>query len=121
MMVVISRRRDESIVIGDNIKITVVEIRGDKVRLAVECPSDMPLHRKEVYDAIQRNAASQPAPPAASSPPPRPHFAGHGADKLDRFVAVLEVKLGVPITRNLVIQALREAGIAEAQLQAICQ
>ena len=59
-MLVLSRKRDERIVIGGNIVITVVEVRGDKVRLGIEAPSDVPVHRQEVYDAIQRdNAASQ--------------------------------------------------------------
>ena len=53
-MLVLSRRRDESIVIGDNIIITVVDIRGDKVRLGIDCPSEIPVHRTEVYEAIQR-------------------------------------------------------------------
>ena len=53
-MLVLSRQRDESIFIGDNIKITVVDIRGDKVRLGIEAPSEIPVHRQEVYEAIQR-------------------------------------------------------------------
>jgi carbon storage regulator len=53
-MLVLSRQRDESIFIGDNIKITVVDIRGDKVRLGIEAPTEIPVHRQEVYDAIQR-------------------------------------------------------------------
>jgi len=53
-MLVLSRHRDESIMIGDNIVITVVDVRGDKVRLGVDCPTDMSVHRQEVYDAIQR-------------------------------------------------------------------
>lgn len=51
-MLVLSRKRDESIVINNDITITVVEIRGDKVRLGVEAPKDVPVHRREVYDAI---------------------------------------------------------------------
>jgi len=54
MMLVLSRQRDESIFIGDNIKITVVDIRGDKVRLGIEAPTEIPVHRQEVYEAIQR-------------------------------------------------------------------
>ena len=54
-MLVLSRQRDESIFIGDNIKITVVDIRGDKVRLGVEAPKEVPVHRNEVYEAIRRN------------------------------------------------------------------
>ena len=59
-MLVLSRRKNESIVIGDNIKVVVIEIRGDKVRLGIEAPSDIPVHRQEVYDAIQRHSTDQP-------------------------------------------------------------
>ena len=52
-MLVLSRQRDESIFIGDHIKITVVDIRGDKVRLGIEAPTEIPVHRQEVYEAIQ--------------------------------------------------------------------
>lgn len=53
-MLVLSRRPNESIVINDKIVITVIEIRGDKVRLGIEAPRDVPVHRSEVYSAIQR-------------------------------------------------------------------
>jgi len=53
-MLVLSRQRDESIMIGDNIVVTVVDVRGDKVRLGIDAPSEIPVHRQEVYDAIQR-------------------------------------------------------------------
>lgn len=53
-MLVLSRQRDETIMIGDDIEITIVDIRGDKVRLGITAPSHVPVHRKEVYDAIQR-------------------------------------------------------------------
>jgi carbon storage regulator len=63
-MLVLSRKRDERIVIGDNIVITVVEVRGDKVRLGIEAPSEVPVHRQEVLDAMKRSASnSQPNPP----------------------------------------------------------
>lgn len=64
-MLVLSRQRDESIMIGDNIVITVVDIRGDKVRLGIEAPTEVPVHRQEVYEAIQREnlRASQLPPP----------------------------------------------------------
>jgi carbon storage regulator len=52
-MLVLSRKRDQQIIIGDGIVITVVEIRGDKVRLGIEAPTDVPVHRKEVYEAIK--------------------------------------------------------------------
>ncbi|MCY3010266.1 MAG: carbon storage regulator CsrA [Pirellula sp.] len=54
-MLVLSRKKNESIVINNEITIVVVEIRGDKVRLGVEAPREVPVHRREVYDAIQRN------------------------------------------------------------------
>lgn len=53
-MLVLSRHRDESIMIGDDIVITVVDIRGDKVRLGIQAPTQIPVHRQEVYEAIQR-------------------------------------------------------------------
>lgn len=53
-MLVLSRKKNESIVIGDNITIVVVDIRGDKVRLGVDAPKEVPVHRQEVHDAIQR-------------------------------------------------------------------
>ena len=53
-MLVLSRQRDESIVINDNVVVTIVDIRGDKVRLGIEAPQEIPVHRREVYDAIQR-------------------------------------------------------------------
>lgn len=53
-MLVLSRQRDESIMIGENIVLTIVDIRGDKVRLGIEAPSEIPVHRREVYEAIQR-------------------------------------------------------------------
>lgn len=53
-MLVLSRHRDESIMIGDEIVVTIVDIRGDKVRLGINAPQDVPVHRQEVYEAIQR-------------------------------------------------------------------
>ncbi len=53
-MLVLSRKLNESIIIDDQIKITIVEIRGDKIRLGIEAPKDVIVHRREVYDAIQR-------------------------------------------------------------------
>lgn len=65
-MLVLSRHRDESIMIGDDIVVTIVDIRGDKVRLGIEAPSHVPVHRQEVYEAIQkenRSAAQVPHDP----------------------------------------------------------
>lgn len=56
-MLVLSRKKDEAIVIGDNIRIVIVEVRGDKVRIGIEAPKDVSVHRKEIYEAIQREKA----------------------------------------------------------------
>ena len=89
-MLVLSRHRDESIIIGDDIVITVVDIRGDKVRLGINAPIEIPVHRQEVYEAIQREnkqaaqidpaAARQATPPKPGTAPgqPRPPAAPSG-------------------------------------------
>ena len=53
-MLVLSRQRDESIMIGDDVEITIVDVRGDKVRLGINAPKSIPVHRREIYNAIQR-------------------------------------------------------------------
>lgn len=57
-MLVLSRKKNESIMIGDDVVINVVEIRGDKVRLGIEAPGSVPVHRQEVYEVIKRNENS---------------------------------------------------------------
>jgi carbon storage regulator len=76
-MLVLSRQRDETIIIGDNIEVTVVDIRGDKVRLGITAPKDISVHRKEVYEAIRREnrQAAQPAGEAAPAQPSVPPVA----------------------------------------------
>lgn len=82
-MLVLTRQRNETIIIGDDIEITVVDIRGDKVRLGINAPAHVSVYRKEVYEAIQReNKASQqvalkeqePTPPQQlpQNPTPKP-------------------------------------------------
>jgi len=70
-MLVLSRQRDESIIIGDNIVITVVDIRGDKVRLGIQAPTEIPVHRQEVYEAIQRDSQTSNNGKPSSTPSPR--------------------------------------------------
>lgn len=53
-MLVLSRQKDESIIIGDDVEITIVDVRGDKVRLGINAPRNISVHRKEIYEAIQR-------------------------------------------------------------------
>lgn len=63
-MLVLSRKKNESVVIDDRIVLTVVEIRGDKVRLGIEAPREVPVHRKEIYDAIQNERVAGESAPA---------------------------------------------------------
>jgi carbon storage regulator len=58
-MLVLSRQKDESIMIGDNVEVIIVDVRGDKVRLGITAPKDISVHRREVYDAIQREKAEK--------------------------------------------------------------
>ena len=76
-MLVLSRHRDESIMIGDDVVVTIVDIRGDKVRLGIDAPADIPVHRQEVYDAIQREMRT--GQPTGRSP--RAERVGRGGTK----------------------------------------
>ncbi len=53
-MLVLSRKLDETIMIGDEVEVTIVDIRGDKVRIGINAPQQVPVHRKEVYEQIQQ-------------------------------------------------------------------
>ena len=61
-MLVLSRQKDESIIIGegvDKVEVTIVDVRGDKVRLGINAPRKIPVHRKEIYEAIQREKSQR--------------------------------------------------------------
>jgi carbon storage regulator len=58
-MLVLSRKKDEKIIIGDQITVMVIEIRGDKVRLGIDAPKEVTVHREEVYEAIKREQAER--------------------------------------------------------------
>ncbi len=78
-MLVLSRQRDETIMIGDEVEVTVVDIRGDKVRLGITAPRQIQVHRKEVYEAIKReNRAAAQVRPEDMAPP-----TGQGAKVVD--------------------------------------
>ena len=86
-MLVLSRQRDETIMIGDDIEVTVVDIRGDKVRLGINAPKEISVHRKEVYDAIRREnrAAAQVKPEDLSGPrQDRPASKGSRATRTEK-------------------------------------
>lgn len=70
-MLVLSRKKNESIIINDHIVVTVVEIRGDKVRLGIEAPKDVSVHRREVYEAIQNQARFREGNASAGTTPER--------------------------------------------------
>jgi carbon storage regulator len=55
-MLCLSRKKNESVRIGHDVVVTIIEIRGDKVRLGIEAPKETPVHRQEVYEAIKRSA-----------------------------------------------------------------
>ena len=69
-MLVLSRKKNESIIINDNITVTVIEIRGDKVRLGIEAPKDVSVHRREVYEAIHGHSPQAPAATRSHEPGP---------------------------------------------------
>ena len=67
-MLVLSRKKNESIIINDHITVTVVEIRGDKVRLGIDAPKDVSVHRREVYEAIQNQMKARDTRASAGVP-----------------------------------------------------
>lgn len=67
-MLVLSRKKNESICIGNDIEVVVVEVRGDKVRLGIQAPKDVTVHRREVYEAIARQAKRNEQQPPISEP-----------------------------------------------------
>jgi carbon storage regulator len=70
-MLVLSRKKNESIVINNDITVTVVEIRGDKVRLGIVAPKEVPVHRQEVYEAIHGKPGGAEPPPATVAAKPQ--------------------------------------------------
>ncbi len=94
-MLVLSRTRDQTIMIGDDVEITIVDVRGDKVRLGITAPAHIPVHRKEVYDAIKRENAraaqmkpgdltgTAPRPQGGSGPQPKDEHSDDSREKKD--------------------------------------
>jgi carbon storage regulator len=83
-MLVLSRYRDESIYIGDDVIITVVDVRGDRVRLGITAPANVSVHRKEIYDAINREQQLTGNPPKPREPKHRvPPLPPTGANPVD--------------------------------------
>jgi carbon storage regulator len=84
-MLVLSRQKDESIMIGDDVEITIVDVRGDKVRLGITAPKSIPVHRREIYDAIQREKAQKDSGvPVGGDEEPVPPASDAGRKKMDK-------------------------------------
>src|SRR3974390_2846225 len=92
-MLVLSRQRDETIVIGDDIEVTVVDIRGDKVRLGINAPRTISVHRKEVYELVKKGEGRV-KPVVAPDVSAAPAHSGEGADPFLR-AAIDEAKTGL--------------------------
>jgi carbon storage regulator len=103
-MLVLSRQRDETIMIGDEVELTVVDIRGDKVRIGIKAPNHVAVHRKEVYDAI-RNENQQAAgfrgeiaalrPRGIVARPGRPNDGGTVLPAATRLASTAGIRSGV--------------------------
>ena len=80
-MLVLSRQRDESIMIGDDVEIIIVDVRGDKVRLGITAPRSIPVHRREIYDAIQREKTDNKEPQKQEKEPKAKKEENNGQDE----------------------------------------
>jgi len=83
-MLVLSRQRDESIMIGDDVEIIIVDVRGDKVRLGITAPRSIPVHRREIYDAIQREKAEKKEPQKQPEKEPQANKEEKTGDRQDQ-------------------------------------
>jgi carbon storage regulator len=118
-MLVLSRKKNESVLIGDNITVTVIDILGDKVRLGFEIPRDVTLHRKEVYEAIQAqdHRAQFPSEPAVPDPrnqvpvPPTGQvtLTEQQTALIDRFRTSIQAATGTEPSREDTIKVLFQA------------
>ncbi len=110
-MLVLSRSKNEGVVIGDDIQLTVVEIRGDKVRLGVVAPKDMPVHRQEIYNAIHGLQAPAVIDPAWLA------WNDGTVHRLARAIAEQGNYDALPILAD----ALEEAGCVDAEILGHCR
>jgi carbon storage regulator len=126
-MLVMSRKKNESIVINENITVTVVEIRGDKVRLGIVVPKEVPVHRQEVWDAIHGResllmeplyvapAPAGAAPVAMPAEPPAVRITDPQAILLDRLAAALEARTGAHLDRHGLAQTIIDVSLKQLQ------
>lgn len=120
-MLVLTRRKNEALVIGE-IRVVVVEIRGDKVRLGIDAPKDMPVHRREVYEALQRDeaASSWSNPQRVADPAPNVvTLSPRNVAVLDRLRERLADASGTAPRRQEMVEAILDAvSQAEGELSA---
>ena len=116
-MLVISRKQNEAIVVNGNIEIEVVEIRGDKVRIGIRVPAEMAVHRREVFEALQRmddvpaRGSVDAARPQVTSPPESIPLAPRHAQLLDRLRDQLRPAGDEGPSRELVLEVILDAVI----------
>ena len=116
-MLVISRKQNEAIVVNGNIEIEVVEIRGDKVRIGIRVPPEMAVHRREVFEALQRmddapaRAGADSVRPQAARPPESIRLAPRHAQLLDRLRDQLRPAGDEGPGRELVLEVILDAVI----------
>ncbi len=97
-MLVLSRKKNESIIINNDITIVVVEIRGDKVRLGVEAPREIPVHRREVYEAIRRQEAAAATAQAEAAPQEAVEHDAEAKVQAEETATAAAAKGGIPQT-----------------------
>jgi len=97
-MLVLSRYRDESIYIGDDVVITVVDIRGDRVRIGVQAPPDVSVHRQEVYDAIKNGQPRESSSEVRKPTAPRPISAPLSQELSKRKTKLADEAKGLPVS-----------------------
>jgi carbon storage regulator len=117
-MLVMSRKKNESLVINNDVIVTVVEIRGDKVRLGIVHPRNVAVHRQEVHDAI--HGQPLPVPQLATVPADQPtvRVTGRQASWLDWLAASLEARMGVAVDRDVLAQSILDATTRELEAEA---
>jgi len=93
-MLVLSRKKDEKIIIGDQITVLVIEIRGDKVRLGIDAPKEITVHRQEVYEAIQRENAAGKNPDSERRGASHPEYSLSSYDHIGgEYLLDMDVKM----------------------------
>ncbi|QDV36911.1 carbon storage regulator CsrA [Tautonia plasticadhaerens] len=126
-MTVLTRKRNETVVIGDDISVTVVDIRGDKVRLGIDHPKGVSVHRREVYEAIRPQSGSPPPKPTTGPEAGQPTtiaLADRHVALLDRLRSTIEGRGGTAPSREEALGAIldafesAQASVAEATLLA---